>query len=173
VKVDFTADIASERPGDGTEIFFHYPGRRITDGLLVAVRAAEGAPWFGVFARGETAFSGIFKSAAGFMLVVSAGAGYVVNPASPSKYWTLDTCFLEGAAMSPDERIAVCWTPWEVIAVDSRRDLWRSPFFSDGFKEVQVEQSLVRGQVYLPERGGFVDFALDLNDGSKISNESH
>ena len=167
--MSFCAKIVTERPGHGGEIFFHYPGKRSADGLLVSVQA-NAASWFGIFAGGETEFVSLFANEGEkYIVAFSKGAGYVVDITKPESYWTLHTSFVAGAYCSDEGSVVLCWTPWELISIAKERERWVYAPGSDGFSDIRIAGRRVHGKAYIPENATFRSFCLDVVTGAPLA----
>ena len=141
---------------------------RYSEGLVVRF-GAGGESWVGNFLRGGYGFDWVGPMPDGdHLLVVSQGAGYVVDPASRLLVTEIGAGISEVIA---DEArrllILVDIGSCDIEAFGPEGRVWTTGQISwDGFRNVRVAGDVIVGEAYQPWTPDWVPFTVDVETGA-------
>jgi|SRR5579863_2107597 len=151
-EVDYNVEVAERPTNSSTELRFRRG--RVVDGLSVKVCRKGKMLWRGLFSRGENGFSAIVAGPRpAKLVVVSGGAGYLVDVMRPSSWSSLLADMITGVVCLPAENIVVLYDPWRMTATDGERTLWTWEAGTDGFSDVNVVGNMIEGLAHFPGNG--------------------
>jgi len=140
------------------------------DGLIVSVIPNQGSPWIGVFGFGfgGGAITALLSTPdASKLLVVSRGAGYLVNPENPGDWHGIREIIpITTVRPAPAHKIIVLADYTTIAAVDATGLLWRTARLSfDGIVIEHINSDYIEGEAWDPTTPLCPRFRVDIRSG--------
>lgn len=174
----YRVELPDELPGYATNMTFIPPvGAGGRDGLLIQLRSDTAHDWLGCFAFGQfgIGFSAVIASPQpGWLFVISAGAGYIVNTTSSSE-WEEVACTPVREANVIAERNMVLFADFTTVAAYGRNGLaWKSPRLCwDELHISSIQENKLHGTGYDPTNSSkpYGEFTVDLLTGQVLESD--
>jgi hypothetical protein len=147
-----------------------FGGPGYSEGLVVRFDPDTGESWVGNFQRGLSQFEGVLDHPNGkYAIVLSGGAGYVVDPVTRELVHTL-AHGIQHFIELPHLQAIVFSEGVDFEAINRDGIWWTSPRISwDGFRDIRLAGTVLRGEAFSPLHnngdGIWVPFTLDLMTG--------
>lgn len=170
---NYQVELVKELPGAGQRIVY-FPGGSTAggkDGILLRFRS-EHHDWVGCFAFGHDSypFTAVFSSPnPDYLCIVSKGAAYWVNAASPEHCQALDFLPVLSIEALPEEGVLLLSDFITLGLLGSDGTVWRSPRLCwDELQIKEIKGGIVSGIGYDPINSGTSEWSFDLRSRSVL-----
>ncbi len=136
-----------------------------SEGFVVEFQPPTGAPWVGNFGKGGSSYSAALLHPNGtWVVVISRGQGYIVDPATKSLVKQFGGDFM-GALVLPEQRLLILEGFCNLSALGPEGLLWETRRLSwDGLRSLHLQGDKLLGEA-LDLDDSWVAFEVDLKSG--------
>ena len=140
-----------------------------TEGFAVKFHTSDGREWMGNFVAGNEGFStALDHPKRKWVVVISGGQGYVVDPETEAQVETLDST-IQDVIPCPEIGGLIFGNGLWFVAIGPDGLLWRTRriAWGDGVQNVRIENSLLLGEAFDPMSDSWTPFEVDVQSGEQ------